>query len=817
MKGVLERGFLKVELLLNMTIGGTATACVILLVRSLLKNKLTPKLHIYLWIILAVRLMIPGLPESDFSLLNAVPAAQNLSMVENQVSGRTEEANSSVSRYVEGNLILKSPISGMEQKRTFSVSEQSMDLLLMGWLSGGILMAAYLAGAYGVFRRRIAKLPICNDVEILELFEECKGEVKITTDRIVLRCGGKTPMLQGILKPTILLPQGFSKEELRHVLIHELCHYKHKDVFINIICCLFLCVYWFNPVLWVCFYMVRRDLEILCDERVVEITGERKEYAMVLLKTAMRKNSFLFAATAMQNGEKEVEKRIKHIAYFKKPKVWILTLAIIAVITTGAICLTDASALTTVNQDVGNGYFMKIPESWIDKSHQNGDGLDLMFTNEEGVIFSGVSFFQVDLGANKSEGFEAAQLPLPSDAEVLGRKVIKENEYEMIIVNLDRELAISARVDEENASDNNSSNRKVNQNYIFLLPDDTKDEIYIIWANSSQVSERKLLKIARTLQKDPYPQGYQPEAAHQDHWDETADRLLRAYFKNYVDADMAISSDISGYQIDHVEQFEDQEASWSLIHPDTAVFRVDYTLDIAYPEHYSFPGGGFEIGPENKTKIYKDQLAVFQTVPFGTARFLGFVWMQDRAELGDDMAVLHTIDYADPVLRPEAMLQLKTPYIGNHSADGSIIRALPLSEYSRGLELHTKAEPYGLTVNYDMTELGDKVFESRPDRAMTDSSGWNPNPYIQAQLYKNSAVLLSLIDNCSTVEFRITGMSELGVPYTYSYQTDRETLAKELAQDPRKYTESLESFEEFFYNLELTQLRTIKISKIKGE
>jgi len=121
-----------------------------------------------------------------------------------------------------------------------------------------------------------------------------------------------------------------------------------------------------------------------------------------------------------------------------------------------------------------------------------------------------------------------------------------------------------------------------------------------------------LIKIAKTLQKEPYPQGYQPEMAYQDDWVKTADKLLAEYFKNYVNAEMSIYSDISGYRIDSIEQYEDQNASWSVIYPNTAVFRVDYTLNIAYPDLYSFPGGGFEIGQGNKTKIYKDQLAVFR-------------------------------------------------------------------------------------------------------------------------------------------------------------------------------------------------------------
>ena len=794
-----ERGFNKVELLLNMTIGGTVTACMLLLIKMLLKNKLTPKWHFYLWIILMIRLLIPGLPESDISLLNHIPVTQVSTTADSTAAGNL--SNEAETGYVEGSLVMKSPITGIEQKRAFSVPEQRVNIMLYGWMVGVVLMAVYLAGAYGVFNHRTKKLALCEDAEILKLLQHCKDETGITAKNITLRSGGTTPMLQGILKPTILIPEGYSREELRHILIHELCHYKHKDIMINMICCGFLCVYWFNPIIWLCFYMIRRDLEILCDERAIEITGERKEYAKTLLRTALKRNQFLFATTSMQNGEKEVAKRIKHIAYFKRPKLWISVLAICVVLVTGLVCLTDASISNTVNKDVGNGYFMKIPENWIQ------DKGELLFYNKEGENIGGVNMSQVDSGDNTIDNFDTLR---PNHSLVLERKVLKEGDNTIIIVNLDFDTETAAQIAERNAAGDNSPSKKINQNYIFLMPDKKEGYVYSIWADSSEVTESKLLKIARTLQKDPDPQGYQPEATFKNDWSETANALMNQYLKSYVDADMAMSSDISGYRIDNMEQYADQDASWSVIYPNAAVFQVDYTLNIVYPNHYSFAGGGFQIGEGNKTKIFKDQLAVFQKDGLGKAKFLGFVWQQDIGKMGEAMAVLRTIGYTDSIQSPAALLELKMPYIGDHSRVGKILRSLPLSGYSKGLELNTKAEPYGLTVNYDMTELGDEIFKSRPDRLPTDSSGWDPNPYLQAQLDKNSAILLSLIDNCATVELKITGMSEFGVPYTYYYLRDREALTKELSRDPRKYTESLESFNEFFYNLEKKQLSIVQ-------
>ena len=793
------------ELLLNMTIGGTVTACMLLLVKMTLKDKLTPKWQFYLWIILALRLMIPGLPESDISLLNHIPAPHNIMVVENTADNSAAGSESGMVKSLEGTITLKSPVTGMEQNRSFTVAEKRVNVLLYGWAVGALLMAVYLAGAYGAFYRKSKKLPFCEDAKILDLFRKCKEEAGVASDNITLCIGGTTPMLRGLLKPAILVPEGYTGEELRHVLIHELCHYKHKDILANMICSLFLCIYWFNPVMWICFYAVRRDIEILCDERVIEITGERRTYAMTLLKTALQKNQFVFATTSMQNGEKEVAKRIKHIAYFKKPKLWISMAAILVVLAAGAICLTNASE-NTLNLGAGS-YFISVPESWF-----HADSPETLFYDKNGKSFGGFNLSQVDLGENKQEMFEAGTMLLPNHSQVLERKVLKENDKTLVIVNLDLDSETAAQIEERKQAGDDSPSEKINQNYIFLLPDAKVDEVYTVWANSSEVSEQKLIKVAETLQKEPYPQGYQPVISYQEDWNKTANELLQDYFQNYADAEMSIYSDISGYRIDGMKPYKDQENSWSMLHADVVVFRVDYTLNTAYPSQYSFAGGGFTIGEGNKTKSYKDQFAVFQKDNLGNATFLGFVWEENRGELGDDAAILDLINYADPNLAPEALLKLKMPYIGDNSRVSRMIGSLPLAEYGNGMELQTKQEPYGLIVNYDMTGLGDKIFASRPDKAKTDSGGWDISPYLSAQLHKNGAIILSLIDNCSSVQFKITGIAETDVPYTYYYNLDRTYLTREVSKDPRTYAEDLNSFTEY-----LNILESFQPAQLKGE
>lgn len=817
---------------MNMTITGTVTALVILLIKVILKDKLAPKWHAAIWLILAVRLLVPGLPESDMSVFNAVPRVGHIDAagyVPDAPSGDIQEAAATAAAAQES-LNLKVPVTGVVRDEDFTVKKQSTDLLLFGWVAGAAVMAVCLVGSSAVFGRRVRKLPLYSDPALLNLFEECKKAAGVKSGRISLRRGGNTPMLLGIRKPVILIPEKYGCDELRHVLLHELCHYKHKDIWINILCCFLLSVYWFNPVFWLCFFIIRRDLEILCDYRVVEITGERKAYAAVLLRTALEKNQFIFATTSLQNGEKEVARRIRSLAYFKKPKLWVSAAAVVIILAVTVLCLTNGTLNRTVILDAGEGYFFKIPESWEAYAVQDiHDGPELytgytVFHDKEGNPFGGIDMLGVDMtpymnpSALRQQGipydeidYETVELPWPNHSRVLSRAVIRDLlPFPVIVVNLERDSETAAQEAERNASGDTAPSKKINQTHIFFWPDPTWGRVFDLWADSDKVPEDELLEIAKTFQKEVSPRSYRPEASFAGDWEETAERLLNDYFQNYADAEMTKASDISGYTIKRLESHEDREASWSVIYPDAEVFRVDYTLDVAYPDQYAFAGGGFEIGEGKRTKIFKDQLAVFQKIEGDRAVFLGFVMPQNAAEMGETMTIISILNNAGLEEKAAALIDAKTPYIGDNSRVGQLAGLMPLAEYFSGLELQTKDEPYGMTVNYDLTKMGNLIFEGGEERAPADSRGWDVNPYLKAQLFQNAAMLLSLVDNAGVVSLSVQGISETGIPYTYIYRLDRVTLNEKFAEDARLSTESVESYCRFLRALEESQMDPAK-------
>ncbi|MBE7022748.1 MAG: M56 family metallopeptidase, partial [Ruminococcaceae bacterium] len=207
---------------------------------------------------------------------------------------------------------------------------------------GAVLLFAYFLIVYLLHIYRLRGRAKRKDPETLKVLASCKETLHIR--RRVCVINGRNPMLVGLLKPRIVLPEGYSPAETKSIFLHELCHLKHHDILLIWLSVLVLCFNWFNPILWYSFFLFRRDIELYCDERVLRYTESRKAYAELLLKTALKKNMFVAGTTSMQNGEKEVSRRIRHMAGFKKPTViWSMLILLLSVIIS-VCCLTNAFA-----------------------------------------------------------------------------------------------------------------------------------------------------------------------------------------------------------------------------------------------------------------------------------------------------------------------------------------------------------------------------------------------------------------------------------------------------------------------------------------
>jgi beta-lactamase regulating signal transducer with metallopeptidase domain len=129
------------ETVINISIATSVTALIILGIKSLLKNKISPKWQFALWIILLLRLLVPVLPESRASVLNALPQVQNIEVSERQVQSTLPEIKS----YITGNVVVG------ESNKEVTFNKKLIDNVFGIWLAGSIIMLLYSLGIYWLY------------------------------------------------------------------------------------------------------------------------------------------------------------------------------------------------------------------------------------------------------------------------------------------------------------------------------------------------------------------------------------------------------------------------------------------------------------------------------------------------------------------------------------------------------------------------------------------------------------------------------------------------------------------------------------------
>lgn len=300
----------------------------------------------WLWLVVLISFAFPIMPKSNISFYNLIENDMTESSTSTAESQYSETADIPTTTDVKISDIYLSDTPHIKNEATSTDKQANYTVFILN----NLLFTPYLLGALTVLSvfivsyikqlHTLKKSEKVLDAQCLDILLKTKKHLGIKKNIKLIH--GETPMLCGIINPYLVLPKDCNETEQKFIITHELCHLKHNDVILIWLAAILLCLFWFNPVMWICFLVFRKDVEVYCDERVLKITDERKEYASLLLKTALRKNKFAIGTTSLQNGEKEVERRIKHIALYKKPAtIWILIITVIAVVI-GAVFLTNA-------------------------------------------------------------------------------------------------------------------------------------------------------------------------------------------------------------------------------------------------------------------------------------------------------------------------------------------------------------------------------------------------------------------------------------------------------------------------------------------
>ena len=319
--------------LLNLSISASWLVLAVLVLR--LVSKRSPKwMNVLLWGIVALRLVLPFSVESALSL---IPSAETVSPAVVQFDP-APTITSGVS--VIDNAVNPSLSEHFSAVPTASVNPLYVWTEIAGWvwLIGLGAMLLYALASYLRLRRRVSvSLPIQDNIYLCDAIS--------------------SPFILGVVKPHIYLPSGLDEVQRQNVLSHERAHLARRDHWWKPLGFALLAVYWFNPVLWLAYTLLCRDIELACDERVIRTMDESavKTYSTVLLACSMPRKAVITCPLAF--GEVGVKERVKNALHYKKPAFWVVA-ASVAVCVVVAVCFltnpptdTDAAGLVGFHRE----------------------------------------------------------------------------------------------------------------------------------------------------------------------------------------------------------------------------------------------------------------------------------------------------------------------------------------------------------------------------------------------------------------------------------------------------------------------------------
>ena len=305
--------FLKI---VNMSISASWLIFAVLILRLVLKK--APKwVNVLLWGIVAVRLICPFSFESALSL---IPSAETFP--EKIISGPSFDVQTGITpidnrindylgdRYFEGVTV---PTNN---------GNNVMTILTIVWIIGILLLATYTIISYQRLHREI-------DTAVRY------------KDNIFQSENVSSPFVLGIINPRIYLPFSMNEQDMEHVVAHEQAHIRRKDHWWKPLGFLLLTIHWFNPLMWLAYVLLCRDIELACDEKVIKGLGneQRADYTQALVACSV--NRRMIAACPLAFGEVGVKERVKSVMNYKKPAFWVIILAVIACVIVAVCFLTN--------------------------------------------------------------------------------------------------------------------------------------------------------------------------------------------------------------------------------------------------------------------------------------------------------------------------------------------------------------------------------------------------------------------------------------------------------------------------------------------
>ena len=308
-----------IKILLSLSVSGALLLLLILGLKPLYKNKFSKRWQYYIWIVVALRFLLPFTPDNAIvgslfekfdtaAITNEIPASPNVPVPAGTGNNKAE------------------PIQTNREITTAAMREpfNKYVCLFFIWSALALVLFVRKVTVYQGFIQYIkAGNKEISDIKILNLLSDCEEKLHIKT-RVELSCNPliASPMQIGFFRPRIILPVGeLEDKKLSYIFVHELTHYKQKDMFYKWLIQIAVCAHWFNPFVYLLEKEVNKSCELSCDEKVISVLDDtaRREYGDTLISFLKSNNLYKssLASVTLSEGAEQIKERLGAIMNFK--------------------------------------------------------------------------------------------------------------------------------------------------------------------------------------------------------------------------------------------------------------------------------------------------------------------------------------------------------------------------------------------------------------------------------------------------------------------------------------------------------------------
>lgn len=318
----------------GMTLAASVVIILVLVMRLLLKR--VPKIFSYvLWGAVLFRLLCPVSLSSEWSVFQIFSAPESESQVwisELVYLNSQVLPNDITMEYPDSHEVV-SAVPQVQETPQLSKSRQNIFKAVTEWIP-----YFWVAG--------VAALLIYGICASIQLRWKLVGAVRMK-ENVYLTDYSGAPFVVGIVHPRIYLPSSILAKEIPYIVAHERHHIRRMDHVVKMLAWIAVCIHWFNPLVWIAFILAGKDMEMSCDEAVIQKFGDgiRADYSASLLKLATRHR--MIGSTPLAFGEGDTKGRVMNMAKWKKPKRWIVMLCWLLCVITLAACVSDPLPSTT--------------------------------------------------------------------------------------------------------------------------------------------------------------------------------------------------------------------------------------------------------------------------------------------------------------------------------------------------------------------------------------------------------------------------------------------------------------------------------------